>query len=935
VRPVIFIEDIPGNQMYDFYSTTNYVGFNETMAPYTTGPIQVGVEVSGAWGDLTCATSDASDENFNTGCLETKKSLWYKFTSGEQSIIRIRIESSTGANPNVSTQLFQQTNPADSVLNTGFDPIPFLSIVNQGGFSWFSYCLPAGEYYIHVSTCFTANTSVIRPVVISEYSPGDGCEQAVATSAPGAGVYNAQTVLYCNTIGRSFGEDGSNLGCLPGPQGYYSSWFRFEYTGSDVVDVLFQLNLSNFNNYGSTSDVRYRLFYGNSCSSMIEGQECATNVFINNSISCITSAVGVFYIQVVYPNTATGTLGYRYTVSINNNVNCNPFDPFFINSDFIYRPNCAGDSIYFTNFSTFGANLEYYWDFGFPGGSSTELDPIVSFPAGAGSYDVSLLVINPANADSVVSSQTITISSTGNPLSLGPDFTRCIGDTVAIGQSIPTATYNWSTGDSTAQIFVSDSGSYSVTVDIGGCLFSDTLMVDFIPLQVSIGNDTLFCQNQTIQLQPQLPSIAEFLWSDSITILQRIIDAPGTYILNSTLGSCIASDTIDITEIEFQFSLGNDTTACLANGLLLAPDLPPFQNFLWSDSSTGDTLLVFQPGIVSLQIDSLGCVFSDSIRIDPIDLSFTLGNDTTICLGASLMLNPVVYSLAGFLWSTADTSASITVRDSGQYALRIDFEGCFYSDTLLLNTYDKPETSILYPPDNPCVEDCFKLDAELIRAEYWFWITDSGVAGINENSITYCFPAFGNYPVTLAAINRCGNDSSTMNFIVQLDTTLTISPDTTVFSGDTARVWASGGSNFNWTSPVTIECDTCQSGFGIFIEKAPVYVTLNDQYNCPVLDTVNVSVYKEFGIYIPNTFTPNNDGKNDVFEVYHYGVNAISLEIYNRFGELIFTTNSLVTVWDGSYKGKTVQNEVYTYVVRYSAFDGRADKLNGKVLVLK
>ncbi|MBX7202957.1 MAG: gliding motility-associated C-terminal domain-containing protein [Bacteroidia bacterium] len=935
VRPVVFFDNSPGVVPYDYYSTANEIGSGQQSPPYPGNSLPLNTQVTGAWGDLTCATTDAADLNYNTGCLSTKKSLWYKFVSGEQSVVRIRLEKSGGGTAGAGIRLFSQNNAADSVLSTGFTEIPYLSIVNKDGFDWLSFCIPAGTYFVHIATCSPGETSIVRPVLVSEAYAGDDCAYAIATEANSSGVYNAQTLIYCNTIGGSFGEDGSNMGCLPGPAGYYSTWFRFEYTGSDVVDVLFQLNLSNLSNYGNSGNVRYRLFYGSSCSTMIVGQECANNAFINNSISCINSNMGAFYIQVVYPNTAVGTLAFRYTVTTNTDINCSPFNPFLINADFLYRPSCDGDSIFFTNYSTAGSDLRYLWDFDFPGGISNEKDPSVEFPPDGGEFDVKLLVINPVNNDTVEAVKHISLSRTGNPVNLGNDRVTCIGDTLLLSTNITGATYSWNTGEIESQIYATQTGGYTLTLDLGGCIFSDSVHLSFIPLELDLPPDTFYCPGQTVQLNPLISTAASHQWLDGAFTLNRFIGDTGTYYLKATLGRCVLTDSTHVSELSYSFDLGNDTSMCLANGYVIRSGISGVSSFQWNDNSTADTLRIFSPGSYELIVDSLGCFFADTIIIDSLDLSFSLGNDTTICLGDSLLLQPVVHPLAKYLWSDGSDSTFITTRDSGLYALEINFEACFARDTLLLKTLEKPTATIIAPPENPCINDCYTFEAITQRAERWFWNNMTIGPTVNMPTFERCYPEYGDYHTLLTAQNRCGIDSAKVSYIVRLDTTLQISPDTSVFAGDTALAYVIGGTAYHWVSMVELACDTCQNTYGVFFDPSEVYVQIQDMYGCPVLDTMMVGIYREFGIYLPNTFTPNKDGKNDEFKVIHYGVGSLELKIFNRFGEMVYFSDAFDASWDGSYMGKIVENDVYTYVVTYLSYDGRAGIQRGRVLVLR
>jgi gliding motility-associated-like protein len=87
--------------------------------------------------------------------------------------------------------------------------------------------------------------------------------------------------------------------------------------------------------------------------------------------------------------------------------------------------------------------------------------------------------------------------------------------------------------------------------------------------------------------------------------------------------------------------------------------------------------------------------------------------------------------------------------------------------------------------------------------------------------------------------------------------------------------------------------------------------------NCSDFVRQSVEVEPDFMFYIPNTFTPNEDGKNDFFRPYGEGVQweTLVMTIYNRWGEQIFFTASIDNPWDGSYLGAQVESAVYVYTI--------------------
>jgi len=92
-----------------------------------------------------------------------------------------------------------------------------------------------------------------------------------------------------------------------------------------------------------------------------------------------------------------------------------------------------------------------------------------------------------------------------------------------------------------------------------------------------------------------------------------------------------------------------------------------------------------------------------------------------------------------------------------------------------------------------------------------------------------------------------------------------------------------------------------------------ITLVVNNQYNCMDSITKNITQKPVWSYHIPNAFTPNGDGKNDKFYVYGYNIIDFKLYIFNRWGELIFTSNDINEGWDGIYNGDLVQIDTYVY----------------------
>ena len=101
--------------------------------------------------------------------------------------------------------------------------------------------------------------------------------------------------------------------------------------------------------------------------------------------------------------------------------------------------------------------------------------------------------------------------------------------------------------------------------------------------------------------------------------------------------------------------------------------------------------------------------------------------------------------------------------------------------------------------------------------------------------------------------------------------------------------------------------------------------------------TRTVRVYGEYGIFIPNAFSPDFDGLNDGFYPKGFGISEtnFSFLIFDRWGELVFNSNKIDTPWFGDYKGKLVPNGVYVWKVHFQDLDGIEHDKVGHVSILK
>ncbi|NNF02547.1 MAG: gliding motility-associated C-terminal domain-containing protein [Bacteroidia bacterium] len=95
-----------------------------------------------------------------------------------------------------------------------------------------------------------------------------------------------------------------------------------------------------------------------------------------------------------------------------------------------------------------------------------------------------------------------------------------------------------------------------------------------------------------------------------------------------------------------------------------------------------------------------------------------------------------------------------------------------------------------------------------------------------------------------------------------------------------------------------------------------------------------VEVFPSIALYVPSAFTPNGDGINDVFGAYGEALLNFNMQIWNRWGQLLFESTDATARWDGSYKGEKVPEGTYVYIINARGADGTPNSKSGEVLLL-
>lgn len=468
------------------------------------------------------------------------------------------------------------------------------------------------------------------------------------------------------------------------------------------------------------------------------------------------------------------------------------------------------------------------------------------------------------------------------------------------------------------------SGVYTLTVEVPGCSrSSDTILlrVHAYP-QVWLGDDTAACETQ-ISLEPKNPvPSGAYLWSSSETTPSIIITQSGTYWLSVTENGCTATDTIHIDlSPDIDVSLGNDTGVCRSSvPLELYSSQPAGSSYLWNTGITNDRIFVYTSGTYWLSVFRYGCVGSDTVRVEVVpDPQIDLGSDTVICEQYPHRIGTIIPG-ASYAWNTGAVTPYIDVNSTDAYVLEVSVSGCRVSDTVHVVAMPKPEIDLGNDQDI-CPEGTILLDATYGSNSRYLWNT-------GDSTSTYLATAAGMYAVTVTSEHGCvGVDSVLLTYhpkpVVMLGADTVVCEETPLL----LTSWAINADSIRWSD----------GGYGssLSVRAGGQYVATGINKCGTGADTINVQqIFCE--IWLPNAFTPNGDGLNDVFRVLgNIGrLQGVTLSLYNRWGEQVYTSHDPYKGWDGFYKGIPAQMGTYVYLLEYS-LDGNPYKQTGNFHLLR
>jgi gliding motility-associated-like protein len=295
--------------------------------------------------------------------------------------------------------------------------------------------------------------------------------------------------------------------------------------------------------------------------------------------------------------------------------------------------------------------------------------------AGASQFQVTMEAYSNGRKDEV--SKIVTINKPP-VFDLGNDTIICPGSVIKLGIFSNGASVHWSTGSSADTILIPSPGKYWVEAWNGQCKKSDTITIyNPTPSGIRIPTDTNICEGNMWQVNLNLPA-SRFVWQDGTRSSKYTINKPGTYWVRVSNPCSIFADTIQVKYLHKpEINLGKDTVLCQGSAFYLRlPDQAA--SYRWQDGSTEPAYVVSGPG--TYWVEGVNHCFkaSDTLIVKQLLAPIVhLGNDTTICMNDSIILN-AKWQNSKYLWQDNSTHASYTVKGAGVYSV-IAQNNCGYA----------------------------------------------------------------------------------------------------------------------------------------------------------------------------------------------------------------------------------------------------------------
>ena len=625
----------------------------------------------------------------------------------------------------------------------------------------------------------------------------------------------------------------------------------------------------------------------------------------------------------------------------------------------------------------------------FPGQDTLQIDSITVDSAGLYYLQV---VDNQNGCFSIDTIEVIDISNFPEIVITGDTLLDCSTETISLlaNSSVNATAYAWQDElgallSDSAQLFISTPGLYELIVtDISsGCQSSDSILIEentIAPFGEIAEYGTLNCITDTIFLETlNLSDNVLVCWLDDVGMqipMGQITEA-GFYIMKliDTLNTCTFLDTIEVEasinlpEVDILFDTPN-VISC-ENEMVEAESISNETDiaFLWQNvnsdtiAQTG-TITFTQAGSYTLTATNLlnACAFDTTITItenlSPPQLDITL-LQAFDCTLEQAALSTIASPLYLYEWSSEQGSINIlspaeaitTVSATGLYTLEVTNteNGCTANGSINVTSISSQITSVdLETPQVDCesLTDGILLINNINGIDTTFqYAVDNATNFVNTPLFTGL--TIGEHQLFIADPDGCVYDTTffitgATGHEVFIDVSQNpIKPGDTVTLNALPNISQENIVDIQWFDN-SLLCDSCTLSINVNPTVSTTYlVQTTDNQGCIGEAIINLLVDASIGVYVPNAFSPNGDGQNDVFYIHTDDniKNIKEMSVFSRWGKLVFNKknfapNDPLNGWDGTSLGEELDPAVFVYYIQLELVNGNEALISGDIMLI-
>lgn len=598
----------------------------------------------------------------------------------------------------------------------------------------------------------------------------------------------------------------------------------------------------------------------------------------------------------------------------------------------------------------------------------------------------------PAVSDTVV----ITVANSLSAADAGPDQQICSTDGTlnAIAPSVGIGTWTLVSGSgtinntagntTTVTALAPGNNVFEWTVAGAGCPSNSdqvTIAVNLINTVADAGANNTICGN-TANLNANAPATGLIgTWTSSVSgvtfansndeysSVSNLQNGSNIIIwtISNSVGCPPTSDTVIVTSVANPSvaSAGTDKTICDVSTTLnaIAPTIGSGNWSVFSGngtitnaSSPTTSVTGLTPGSVTFvwTVSNAPCPLSTDtvvITVLPALSPAIAGADTNIC-DTQLNLNAVTPVSGTGTWTTINgngnisnvnaANATVTNLSNGlnTFQWTVSNGTCpDVSDQINIVVAAPPSTASAGGDIQTCTQSV-EITATAPQVGIGTWTVTQGNASITSpnsptTNVLLLSPGVVtfNWQVTNGSCPSSGDDLNVL--LLNGSDAANAGEDVTIALGDSTTLNGSGGTINGWDPPRGLSCIDCPNPVANPDTTTMYYLSVTDDNGCKSIDSVLVTVDETSGWYLPNAFSPDGNGVNDILFFYGTGVKEFVLQVYDRWGEKVFETTDMKVGWDGIYKGKASIAGVYAYQLTITFKSTKVEQVKGNLNLIR